>query len=32
MLVVNLDGVVGMWDDYKKSHYVIRPRVVEGLI
>lgn len=21
-----------MWDDFKKNHYVLRPKVVEGLI
>lgn len=29
---MNLDGAIGMWDDFKKNHYVLRPKVVEGLI
>ena len=32
VLIINLDGVIGMWDDFKKNHYVLRPKVVEGLI
>ena len=32
ILIVNLDGAVGTWDDFNKNHYILRPRVVEGLI
>jgi hypothetical protein len=32
VLVINLDGVVGYWDDSKKNYYVTRPKVVEALI
>ena len=29
---MNLDGAVGTGDDFYKNHYILRPRVVEGLI
>jgi hypothetical protein len=32
ILVVNLDGAVGFWDDLKRNYYVLRPKIVEGLI
>lgn len=32
ILIVNLDGAMGTWDDYGRSHYILRPKVVEGLI
>ena len=32
VLVVNLDGVIGYWDDYKKFYYLLRPKIVESLI
>lgn len=32
ILIVNLDGAVGAWDDFNKNHYILRPKVVEGLI
>ena len=32
ILIVNLDGAVGAWDDFNRNHYVLRPKVVEGLI
>jgi hypothetical protein len=32
ILVVNLDGVLGFWDDTKKFFYLFRTRVVESLI
>lgn len=32
ILVVNLDGAVGFWDEIKRNYYVLRPKIVEGLI
>lgn len=32
ILIVNLDGAVGFWDDIKRNYYVLRPKIVEGLI
>ena len=32
VLIVNLNGAVGYWDDYKRSHYVLRPKVIDSLI
>ena len=32
VLAINLDGVVGYWDDSKRFYYVTRPKVVEAII
>jgi hypothetical protein len=32
VLVLNLDGVIGYWDDSKKSYYLLRPKIIESLI
>lgn len=32
VLIVNLDGAVGYWDEQKRLYYVLRHKVVEGLI
>jgi hypothetical protein len=32
VLVINLDGVLGYWDDGKRFYYVTRPKVVEAII
>ena len=32
ILVINLDGAMGYWDDYNKFHYVLRPKIVDSLI
>lgn len=32
ILIVNLDGAVGYWDDIKRNYYVLRPKIVDGLI
>lgn len=32
VLIINLDGVIGYWDDYKKFYYIFRPKVIEALI
>jgi hypothetical protein len=32
VLVINLDGVIGWWDDQKKYYYLFRPRIIDCLI
>lgn len=32
VLILNLDGAVGYWDDYRKNHYVLRNKIVDSLI
>ena len=32
VLIVNLDGVLGYWDENKCHYYVLRPKAVESLI
>ena len=32
VLVLNLDGVVGYWDDNALNYYVLRPSVLNSLI
>jgi hypothetical protein len=32
VLVINLDGAVGYWDDSKRWYYIFRPKIVEALI
>jgi len=32
ILIVNLDGAVGFWDDLKSNYYVLRPKILDGLI
>jgi CDP-glycerol glycerophosphotransferase (TagB/SpsB family) len=32
VLIVNLDGAVGYWDEQRRFYYVLRHKVVEGLI
>jgi hypothetical protein len=32
VLIVNLDGAVGFWDDNRKNFYVLREGIVDSLI
>lgn len=32
VLIINLDGVLGYWDDSKRFYYLLRPKVVDALI
>lgn len=32
VLIVNLDGMLGYWDEMKRSHYVLRSKVVDSMI
>ena len=32
VLIVNIDGLLGYWDDRNKNYYVLRPKIIEGLI
>ena len=32
VLIINLDGAMGYWDELGSNYYVLRPRVVESLI
>jgi len=32
VLILNLDGAVGFWDEIKRTHYVLRPKVLDSLI
>ena len=32
VLIVNLDGAVGYWDDNRKNFYVLREGIVDSLI
>lgn len=32
VLIINLDGTMGYWDENKNHYYVLRPKIVESLI
>ena len=32
VLIINLDGAMGYWDEFSSHYYVLRPKVVESLI
>ena len=32
VLIINLDGAMGYWDDTVKNHYVVRQKAIESLI
>jgi len=32
VLIINLDGAMGYWDDLKSNFYVLRPKVLDGLL
>jgi hypothetical protein len=32
VLIVNMDGLLGYWDDRNRNYYVLRPKIIESLI
>ena len=32
ILIVNMDGVLGYWDDQQRFYFVFRQKIIEGLI
>jgi hypothetical protein len=32
VLIVNIDGVLGYWDDMNKNYFVVRKQIIESLI
>ena len=32
VLIINLDGAMGYWEENKNHYYVLRPKIVESLI
>lgn len=32
VLIINIDGILGYWDELKNHYFVLRPKIVESLI
>ena len=32
VLIVNMDGLLGYWDDKNRNYFVVRPKIMESLI
>lgn len=31
IMIINLDGAMGFWDDQKRNYYLLRPKIIDGL-